>query len=168
MSGSMGRRDGLLRETEQNPSYLQEGTGYEYHRFESYPGSGKRDWQNCAEMVSFDAPNLNWSSPFATRENAFSGCAKLRSIRIGKFISAGAYVFSGTGPQLRHVVLGGVGESGATTMHPYAFKGLTQKELTIEVYVADETAIPLANQPWGAANAAIIYRSTTTGEERTT
>ena len=163
----MGRRDGLLRETERNRSFLQDGAGYEYHRFEVYEGTGKRDWGNCAEMVTFDAPNLNWSDPFATKENAFSGCSKLKSIRIGKFKSCGHYTFSDIGPQLKHVVLGGVGESGVVKLVSDAFYLETQNDLTIELYVADETAVPLANQPWGAINASVVYRSTTTGEVRT-
>ena len=67
---------------------------------------------------------------------------------------------------LKEVQLGGIGHP-VSAIHGNTFAGCTQSGLTITIYVADSTTIPLANSPWGATNATIVYRSSTTGEVRT-
>lgn len=62
--------------------------------------------------------------------------------------------------------IGSVGHP-VTIIANTAFDKCTQSGLTITVYVDDNTSIPLANAPWGAANATIVYRSATSGEVRT-
>lgn len=68
--------------------------------------------------------------------------------------------------KLKEVQLGGIGHP-VSAIHTNTFAGCTQSGLTITIYVADSTTIPLASSPWGAKNATIVYRSTTTGEVRT-
>lgn len=68
--------------------------------------------------------------------------------------------------KLKEVQLGDVG-APISSLTSLTFYHCIQADLTITIYVADETAIPLANSPFGATNATIIYRSSTTGEVRT-
>lgn len=64
---------------------------------------------------------------------------------------------------LKTAVLGGIGYP-VNSLSGYTFDSCTQADLTITLYVADDAALPLAGSPWGATNATIIYRNSTTGE----
>lgn len=68
--------------------------------------------------------------------------------------------------KLKEVQLGDVG-APISSVSSLTFDNCRQADLTITIYVADETAIPLNGSPFGATNATIIYRSSTTGEVRT-
>lgn len=111
------------------------------------------------------ATGTSAGNPSAGAGNVFYRCAKLEKATIETYKIFGHYFFLGC-TALQEATLGKVGipVSALTTL---TFSGCTQTGLTITIYVADETAIPLANSPFGATNATIIYRSSTTGEVRT-
>ena len=69
---------------------------------------------------------------------------------------------------LEIAILGSIGNS-VTMLSGYTFNGCTQDFLTITIYVDAETLADIStdittNAPWGATNATIIYRNSTTGE----
>ena len=89
----------------------------------------------------------------------------LEKATIKPFTTIAHYDFASC-TKLKEVQLGDVG-APISGLGQYAFSLCKQADLTITIYVADETAIPLAGSPFGATNATIIYRSSTTGEVRT-
>lgn len=76
--------------------------------------------------------------------------------------------WAGYATGLKTVQLGSVGFPMLTSIGSLCFTGCTQSDLTITVYVdattlADAKAIT-GDPPWGATNATVIYRNSTTGE----
>lgn len=95
-------------------------------------------------------------------ESIFAYCDSLKRAVIKTFKKIGHYFFRNC-TALEEVTVGDIGVP-VSTLGTLAFAGDTQAGLTITVYVSDDTARPLAGSPWGAINATIIYRSSTTGE----
>ena len=95
-------------------------------------------------------------------QNTFDRCNSLKRAVIKIFNRIGHYFFREC-TALEEVSLGDIGVP-VSTIGGLAFNGDPQAGLTITVYVADDTARPLAGSPWGATYATIIYRSSTTGE----
>lgn len=67
--------------------------------------------------------------------------------------------------ELVEIVLGSVGCGVVGTMYANAFSGCSNSGLTITVYTTAEILADVpSGAPWGATNATIIYRNSTTGE----
>lgn len=98
-------------------------------------------------------------------EGNYRNNPNLEKATIKPFTTFGHYVFANC-VKLKEVQLGDVG-APISSVAKYTFDNCIQADLAITIYVADETAIPLASSPFGATNATIIYRSSTTGEVRT-
>lgn len=98
-------------------------------------------------------------------EGHYGNNPNLEKATIKPFTNLAHYDFSNCA-KLKEVQLGDVG-APISSVALYTFYQCIQADLTITIYVADETAIPLTNSPFGATNATIIYRSSTTGEVRT-
>lgn len=151
------------------------------------PYNGTPNLDGCSELEEIHAP------VFAGRmSNFLRNCAKLKIVDIPGVTALGAYIFSGCSQlealnfpnmsndqyawrdsatfrgctSLKNVQFGSIGHSaypvGESTRNPFA--QCTQADLTITIYVPDDAELPIANQPWGATNATIVYRSVTTGE----
>jgi hypothetical protein len=67
----------------------------------------------------------------------------------------------GGNPSLTTCQLGSIGYA-VTALSGTTFSNMTQEGLTITIYVTPDTQ-PLANSPWGATNATIVYRSAVDG-----
>ena len=122
-------------------------------------------YSHAIELESVALPNANSTGPTKPSlfgASTFDGCAKLRTAELPKAQFLGHYVFRNC-LALESVQIGSIG-FGATSIGSLCFYGSTQKTMHITVYVADDAALPLANSPWGATNATVIYRSATTGE----
>ncbi len=108
--------------------------------------------------------------------NYFNRCYKLETAEFPLLQGIGTgfvEYFLGNCSALKTVVFGSVGhpisEMNNTSYTQKIFSGTTQNSLEITLYVDATTVaeIPTAvNQyaPWGATNATIIYRNSTTGE----
>lgn len=124
-------------------------------------------FRNCPKLKIVDIPNAkNVGSSFA-----FWGDTALETLAFPKLNNAsnGGWNNAGTFRDctgLKTVQLGSVGYSAyPTSSYIYdAFLSDTQSELMITIYVPDKATLPISGQPWGATNATIVYRSTTTGE----
>ena len=79
--------------------------------------------------------------------------------------SSNSYI-TGICPSLTEIQVGSIGHA-MTGLYGNAFSGATSADLVLTIYVGDNTTIPLSNSPFGATNATIVYRSSTTGEVRT-
>ena len=98
----------------------------------------------------------------ASMTEIFAGCTALKT---AKLLGSGAlahYIFRND-TALEAVQLGSVGNP-ISAIAGYCFMGATQTGLTITVYVADDASLPLADAPWGATGATIVYKSATSGE----
>lgn len=141
--------------------------GAQYTKNMSIPvsnGGAFPQYQYCdlLEEVEVYPTSSTTLSVDANPQNTFTYCGSLKRAVIKILYKIGHYFFRGC-TALEEVSLGDVGVP-VSTIGGLAFAGDTQTGLTITVYVSDDTARPLANSPWGATNATIIYRSSTTGE----
>lgn len=105
--------------------------------------------------------SANWGN------NCFDDCPILRKLYVPGFADSNSYIAANC-PMLEVVELGSLGHP-VSSLYMGAFTGSGKSvtgEKSITVYVADTTAIPLANAPWGLTGAIVIYRSSTTGEIR--
>lgn len=158
-----------------------------YKKRMDFPYNGTPNLENCSELEEIHAP------VFAGRmSNFLRNCAKLKIVDIPGVTALAAYIFSGCSQletlnfpnmsndqyawrdsatfrgctSLKNVQFGSIGHSayptGESTRSPFAM--CKQADLTITIYVPDDAELPIANQPWGATNATIVYRSVTTGE----
>lgn len=117
-------------------------------------------WAYCPEMT--EATIRGFTAPNNITGAIFSANPKLEKISLPDFSSSNSYVIQSCGA-LKRVQLGSVGKA-VTSLSVYALSGCTNSELVVTVYVKDTATLPLTNQPWGATNATIVYRSSTTGE----
>lgn len=97
----------------------------------------------------------------------FSDCTCLKSAKINNITAYGHYWFKNC-KNLSKAQLGSIGFP-VTSMAIYTFYGCTQTELEITIYVDAETLSDIPTDissvsPFGATNATIIYRNSTTGE----
>lgn len=128
---------------------------------------GSRRWAGCQELQEATIRGLTRVQG-GQNNNLFSGCPKLKKVILPDINYANTYVFSGC-KALEQVQLGSVGHPVTDLEGSYLFSGCTQSGLTITVFVNASTIaeIPstvLSNAPWGATNATVVYRSSTTGE----
>lgn len=103
----------------------------------------------------------------ATSTKTFSNCSALETAILNNITAYGHYVFESC-TSLKSVQLGSVGFPVTAMSSPYIFRLDTQAfEVTIYVDASALADIPTEvtkNSPWGATNATIIYRNSTTGE----
>ena len=99
----------------------------------------------CAAMVTASLPKIS---------ALVGGSSNVSHVNGGVFNSCAA---------LTTVQLGSIGYPIAS-IGSYAFNLCTQEGLTITVYVTPDTQ-PLANSPWGATNATIVYKSAVDGSD---
>ena len=101
-------------------------------------------------------------------DGAFNGCAALAKVYLPLVTEITAYHF-GNCTALEEVTLGNDGTdadgcevtytpTAVTSLNANTFYGCTQSGLIITLYTQGGTA--LANQPWGATNATVIYEET--------
>lgn len=125
---------------------------------------GSNRWRFCDNLEEATIIGLTQVLGGANIE-PFSDCPSLKRLVLPNFTNSNTTLAKNT-PQLQEVELGSIGNS-VTALYSGSFSNDTQYGLTITVFVADSTTIPLANAPWGAKNATIVYRSSSTGEVRT-
>lgn len=99
----------------------------------------------CTSLKSAKFPMLSGTLQASNTKNMFQGCTALETAEIGS-----------------------VGNS-VLQIAANAFSGCTQKGLTITIYTDGETLADITTNltnyaPWGATNATIVYRNSTTGE----
>lgn len=99
--------------------------------------------------------------------NTFNGCSRLTSAYLPKFQNLGSNIFNGC-TLLKQCQLGSVGFS-VTNMTATTFNQCKQAGLEITIYVNADTLSGIVTAvsgtaPWGATNATIIYRNSTTGD----
>lgn len=122
-------------------------------------------YRNCTELETVRVYNPNDLAFSSAGTSMFSGCTKLKSAILECYKGTSQWALDAN-PQLKTVQIGKIGVP-VSALAGKTFNGNTQSNLAITIYVDDATPIPLANSPWGATNATIIYRSSTTGEVRT-
>lgn len=124
----------------------------------------QRRFSKCSYLV--DATLRGYALGSAVSQDAFSSCPRLERLRITNGCSEVSFIAREC-PLLKEVTIGSVGYP-VSALYRTAFSGsgnlASGKRIT--VYVADSTQIPLADAPWGLTDAAVIYRSATTGEIR--
>ena len=133
-------------------------TGFNRNYYGSYR------WRYCTNMEEATIIGLT-SIAGGVNSDLLSNCTGLKRVSLPSLSDCNSHAFR-SDTALEEVQLGRIGKP-VSSLSVYTFSGCTQTGLTITVYVSDSVTIPLANSPWGATNATIIYRSSTTGEVRT-
>lgn len=124
-----------------------------------------------------EATFYRWTNVASNRNNnPVGGNPLLRKLHFPDFRASGlgvtynnTYIVQPDCPALVDITLGKIGTPVISTLYGNAFTGCKNNEgLIITVYVdaatiADAQAVTGA-PPWGAANATVIYRNSTTGE----
>ena len=172
-------------------TYMSEIGSYSmYKKIMNITANGIPNMYGCTELEELHAQNFNGNVP----ANTFRECGKLKIVDIPNAKSVGgSFAFWKDGaletlnfPKLnatpsggwnnagvfgyctglKNVQLGSVGYSAYPTSDNIytAFQMDNQTDLTITIYVPDDATLPIKGSPWGATNATIVYRSTTTGE----
>ena len=115
----------------------------------------------CTGLTTISLPaltSLSSSSGNSGSSGAFYGCTGLTTISLPALVTnndTGQYTATFCNCRnLTDVQLGSEGHA-VTSLGQYMFKGCTQSNLTITVYTNGGAS--LANAPWGATNATIIY-----------
>ena len=121
-------------------------------------------YQECTNLETVDIDGKIQTNSLS---NVFANCPNLKSAIIKNFTKYSHYWFSGC-PALEIAILGNINVP-VTRMANYVFSDCIQNNLTITVYVnattlADIPTDVTSTAPWGATNATIIYRNSTTGE----
>ncbi len=147
--------------------FTPNGVGYTKNMELSVTGlSSFNQYNHATHMESISLPDYIVNSVPGVA-NLFSYCSALKDAYLPKLTYAGHYIFREC-TALKTCQLGSIGYP-VTSMAIYTFYLCKQDDLIITLYVdADKlTDIPIdvtANAPWGATNATIIYRNSTTGE----
>lgn len=121
-------------------------------------------YQYADYLETVEIPNIVLSGSVS---NVFAFCSSLRTAKVAKVTNYGHYWFRNC-TALETVQLGLLGYP-VTNMTTLVFSGDTQTNLTITIYVDATTFAELPttisnNSPFGATNATIVYRNSTTGE----
>lgn len=123
-----------------------------------------------------EATFYGWANIISTRNNNPVGNNPiLRKLHLPNFRATGlgvasnnSYIVEESCSELVDVTLGGIGDPVVGTMYANALKGCTNSDAVITVYVDYATLAEAqafhSNAPWGATNATIVYRNSTTGE----
>ena len=125
---------------------------------------GSNRWSFCTELEEATIRGLSAITGGANGDIVQS-CTKLKKLSLPNLQSNSSYIAQYC-TALEQIQLGSV-DNGVSSIYSRAFRGSTNVDLVITIYVADDTTIPLSGSPWGATNATIVYRSSTTGEVRT-
>lgn len=123
-------------------------------------------YRNCTSMETFEFIGPPSSNVVVTTY-ALSGNSSLKTAKLRSLLNFGNSLRcfeNDTG--LEAVQLGDIGKA-ITSIANSTFRSCAQEGLTITVYVSPATSIPLANSPWGATNATVVYRSSVDGSVRT-
>lgn len=122
-------------------------------------------YSKAANLVSARVYGNAFTQTMSVQE-MFSHCPALKTLVVENLYNIG-HDFASYTPLLENVTFGKIGIP-VKTISQIAFRVTSREpriaQLTITIYVADDATLPLANSPWSATNATIIYRSATTGE----
>lgn len=120
----------------------------------SSDGSGT--FRSCTSLVDVTLPKLQTVTT-TSQSGVFYGCTSLKSLNLPSLsvcsTTWGGGLCNGC-TSLTNVVLGSVGNP-VTSLASFTFMNCTQAGLTITIYTTGGAS--LANEPWGATNAEIIY-----------
>lgn len=153
--------------------YTPQGNGYKANTELSVVQVLPAMYNAATELVSLKLTNWNptstsslglWSGSLT---NFIRGCSKLTTVTLPKAQYLTKY-FCRECTALNAVQLGSIGYP-VTSIDALAFDGCSNEEITFTIYVDAATLadIPEAvsgNSPFGAVNATIIYKNSTTGE----
>ena len=123
-------------------------------------GGSSGAFYGCTGLTTISLPALTSlsSSSNSGYSGAFYGCTGLTTISLPALVTnndTGQYTATFCNCRnLTDVQLGSEGHA-VTSLGQYMFKGCTQSNLTITVYTNGGASI--ANAPWGATNATVIY-----------
>lgn len=153
--------------------YTPQGSGYKANTDLSVVQVLPAMYHAATELVSLKLTNWNpttstslglWAGSLT---NFMRGCSKLTTVTLPKAQYLTKY-FCRECTALNAVQLGSIGYP-VTSIDTLAFNGCSNEELSFTIYVDATTmdGIPAAvsgNSPFGAVNATIIYKNSTTGE----
>lgn len=153
--------------------YTPQGSGYKANTDLSVVQVLPAMYNAATELVSLKLTNWNptstsslglWSGSLT---NFIRGCSKLTTVTLPKAQYLTKY-FCRECTALNAVQLGSIGYP-VTSIDALAFDGCSNEELSFTIYVDATTmdGIPAAvsgSSPFGAVNATIIYKNSTTGE----
>lgn len=111
---------------------------------------GTYTFYQCEKLASIDLPNAETVGSYS-----FYSCTLLETAILPKVTQFTGGQEFGSCPALKTVQLGSVGHPVESILSN-TFYNCTQSDLTITVYTTGGAA--LANAPWGATNATIIYK----------
>lgn len=146
-------------------------SGVMYHRVMDFRGSSSAiavsAYKNAAMLEEFYAPEIACDKVAQFGQEAFSGCTALKIVYLPKVTYCMHYNFR-TCTALQKVQLGSV-RYPVTAMTTLVFSGCSQADLEVTIYVDATRMDDIPTQvksvaPFGATNATIIYRNSTTGE----
>jgi hypothetical protein len=148
----------------QNPTY---GT---YYVADMVVNSSSLSFGNLAGSPNLKSFTLNGVKEigYGSGTNILAYCPNLKSICLPDLYLLNSW-FCGECKALETIQVGSVGVPVTLLRATNPFSGCTQNGLTITVYVdaillADIEPNVIKNAPWGAINATIVYRNSTTGE----
>lgn len=153
--------------------YTPQGSGYKANTDLSVVQVLPAMYNSATELVSLKLTNWNptstsslglWSGSLT---NFMRGCSKLTTLNLPR-AQCLTKQFCRECTELKSVQLGSIGYP-VTSIDALAFNGCSNEEITFTIYVDATTmdGIPAAvsgSSPFGAVNATIIYKNSTTGE----
>lgn len=153
--------------------YTPQGSGYKANTDLSVVQVLPAMYNSATELVSLKL--TNWNPTTSTSLGLWAGsltsfmrgCSKLTTVTLPKAQYLTKY-FCRECTALNAVQLGSIGYP-VTSIDALAFDGCSNEEITFTIYVDATTmdGIPVAvsgSSPFGAVNATIIYKNSTTGE----
>lgn len=153
--------------------YTLQGSGYKANTDLSVVQALPAMYNSATELVSLKL--TNWNPTTSTSLGLWAGsltsfmrgCSKLTTVTLPKAQYLTKY-FCRECTALNAVQLGSIGYP-VTSIDALAFDGCSNEEITFTIYVDATTmdGIPVAvsgSSPFGAVNATIIYKNSTTGE----
>lgn len=123
-----------------------------------------------------EATFYKWPNIVSTKNNnPVTNNPLLKRLHLPDFRASGigcaynnTYIVESGCPNLTDVTLGKIGTPVVGTVYNNALAGAKSSDLVITVYVDANTLTDAktitGNQPWGATNATVVYRNSTTGE----
>lgn len=153
--------------------YTPQGSGYKANTDLSVVQVLPAMYNSATELVSLKLTKWNPTSTSSlglwagSLTSFMRGCSKLTTVTLPKAQYLTKY-FCRECTALNAVQLGSIGYP-VTSIDALAFDGCSNEEITFTIYVDATTmdGIPVAvsgSSPFGAVNATIIYKSSTTGE----
>lgn len=121
-------------------------------------------YTNCVRLETVE---MDGGLRTGSDSGIFYGCENLRSAKLKNITSYGHYIFRDC-LSLENAELGYI-EKPVIQMAVHTFYNCTQNDLKITIYVDSTTLAGIPEEitsvaPWGATNATIIYRNSTSGE----